>query len=257
MNVKKLLATALVSAVVFTGTAVNAGETLRIGVEGAYPPFSKKEADGSLSGFDIEIAQALCEQMGRECTLVEQEWDGMIPSLMARKFDAIVASLTITEDRKKKISFSSKYYATPTRMIAKEGADFEPTREGMAGKKVGLLRGTTYQCFAEKTYTDSEILLYNTQEDVYADLASGRLDAQISNSLQAIDGFLGTDAGKGFAFTGGDLIDQQCFGEGIGVAVRKNDALADDFSAAIAEIRVNGVYKSINDKYFAIDIFGE
>lgn len=256
MNLKKkLYATVLTAATIFGGAAM--ADTLRVGVEGAYPPFSKKEADGTLSGFDIDIAMALCAELGRECELVEQEWDGMIPALLANKYDAIVASMSITEDRKKKVDFTEKYYFTPTRFIAKEGAEFELTQEGTAGKKIGVLRGTTMQCFVEKHFPDADLKLYNTQEDVYADLVAGRLDMQVNNTLQAIDGFLNTDQGKGFAFLGEDLDDVACLGEGTGIAVRKGDSLGTELSEAIAAIRANGTYKSINDKYFSIDIYGK
>ncbi|WP_122076597.1 transporter substrate-binding domain-containing protein [Pseudophaeobacter sp. EL27] len=256
MTFKKTILASVVGAMtLFAGQSLVA-DTLRIGVEGAYPPFSRKEADGSLSGFDIDMALALCAQLKRECELVEQEWDGMIPALMANKYDAIVASMSITEDRRRKVDFSEKYYFTPTRFIAKEGASFEMTREGTAGLKIGLLRGTTMQCYVEKHFPDADIKLYNTQEDVYADLVAGRLDMQVNNTLQAIDGFLNTDQGQGFAFLGEDLDDVACLGEGTGIAVRKGDPLADELTAAIAAIRTDGTYMTINDKYFSIDIYG-
>ncbi|OSQ49771.1 ABC transporter substrate-binding protein [Marivita geojedonensis] len=256
MKLKKTLIASVVSAVALFGGQAMA-DTLRIGVEGAYAPFSMKEADGTLSGFDIDIANALCAELKRECELVEQEWDGMIPALIANKYDAIVASMSITEDRKKKVDFTEKYYATPTRFIAKEGATFELTREGTKGVKIGLLRGTTMQCYVEKHFPEADIKLYNTQEDVFADLVAGRLDMQINNTLQAIDGFLNTPQGKGFAFLGDDLDDVACLGEGTGIAVRKGDPLAGELSAAIKAIRANGTYQAINDKYFDIDIYGK
>nr|WP_309503635.1 ABC transporter substrate-binding protein [uncultured Roseovarius sp.] len=256
MTLKNIIYAALTGAMALSGSQAFAADTLRIGVEGAYPPFSMKEPDGSLSGFDIDIALALCAQMQRECELVEQEWDGMIPALAARKYDAIVASMSITEDRKKMVSFSEKYYHTPTRFIAKKGSDIEFTAEGTKGVRIGLLRGTTYQCYVEKHLPNAIVSLYANQEDVYADLASGRLDAQISNSIQAVDGFLSTDAGQDFDFIGGDLDDKACLGEGVGIAVRKNDPLAAELSAAIKAIRADGSYKAVNDKYFAFDIYG-
>jgi len=256
MTLKRIVFAAMTGAMAFAGSQVFAADPLRIGVEGAYPPFSMKEADGTLSGFDIEIALALCAQMERECELVEQEWDGMIPALIARKYDAIVASMSITEDRKKKVSFSAKYYNTPTRFIAKKGSDITFTGEGTKGVRIGLLRGTTYQCYVEKHLPDAIVSLYANQEDVYADLANGRLDAQISNSIQAVDGFLNTDAGQDFDFASGDLDDVACLGEGTGIAVRKDDPLAGELSAAIEAIRADGSYKAVNDKYFQFDIYG-
>jgi len=256
MKLKNIICAALTGAMALSSGQLLAADKLRIGVEGAYPPFSMKEADGSLSGFDIEIALALCAQMQRECELVEQEWDGMIPALIARKYDAIVASMSITEDRKKKVSFSEKYYNTPTRFVAAKGADIAFTAEGSKGVRIGLLRGTTYQCYVEKHLPDAVISLYANQEDVYSDLASGRLDAQISNSIQAVDGFLNTEAGENFEFSGGDLDDVDCLGEGVGIAVRKGDSLAEELSVAIKAIREDGSYTAVNEKYFQFDIYG-
>ncbi len=104
-------ALSLIAASVFAiglGSA-QAGEVLRIGVEAAYPPFSSKEPDGTLKGFDIDIALALCEKMGRECELVEQGWDSIIPALLVGKYDAIVASMSITKERLKRVDFTKKY----------------------------------------------------------------------------------------------------------------------------------------------------
>jgi polar amino acid transport system substrate-binding protein/arginine/ornithine transport system substrate-binding protein len=194
--------------------------------------------------------------MNRDCELVEQEWDGMIPALIAQKYDAIVASMSITEDRKKQVDFSAKYYETPSRFVAKEGASFDMAGD-LEGVKIGVLRGTTLQCHVEKVYPQADLRLYNTQEDVFADLVAGRLDMQLNNALQAIDGFLNTDQGTGFAFYGNDVDDPECLGEGTGIAVRKGDALAGQLTEAIAAIRADGTYQAINDKYFAVDIFGK
>lgn len=257
----KRFTTALAAAVlaVAAGTAsVSAGEELRIGVEGAYPPFSWKEADGSLKGFDIDITYALCEKMDRECTLVEQDWDGMIPALLARKYDAIVASMSITEERKKRVDFTAKYYNTPASFVAVEGSGLDVSPAGLAGKAVGVQRGTTHQCFMEKLFPEADLRLYQTQEEVFLDLAAGRLDAQFSDALQADEGFLKLDAGKGFAFVGGPQYDLECHGEGAGVALRKGeDELLQAFNAAILAIREDGTYKSINDKYFDFDVYGD
>ena len=234
-----------------------AQDTLRIGVEGAYPPFSSKEADGTLVGFDIDIARALCAEMQRECELVEQEWDGMIPALLGRRFDAIVASMSITEERRQQIDFSEKYYQTPARLVAATDAGFEGTPEGLAGRRIGVQRGATHQCYAERMFPESEIVLYGTQEEVFRDLVLGRIDVQLSDSLIAQESFLNTDEGATYSFLGGDRVDVDCYGEGVGVAVRQNEEeLRDAISAAIAAIRENGVYAEINGRYFPFDIYG-
>ncbi len=256
MKLKQLLTTLGLALLLAAGGA-QAAEKLRIGVEGAYPPFSWKESDGSLKGFDIEIAEALCKEMKRECELVEQDWDGMIPALLARKFDAIVASMSITPERKKRVDFTDKYYNTPAKFVARKGSDLKISKAGLKGKRIGLQRGTTHQCYMEKMYPDAELVLYASQEEVFQDLAIGRIDANFSDSIAADDGFLKTDAGKDFAFVGGDQHDPECHGEGAGIAVRKQDKeLRKEFNDAIEAIRKNGVYQKINAKYFEFDIFG-
>ena len=236
--------------------ATHAQEPLRIGVEGAYPPFSKKEADGTLTGFDIDIANALCAKLERECQLVEQDWDGMIPALKAGKFDAIVASMSITPERKQQVDFSEKYYNTPARFVAKKGAGLDISPEGLKGKRIGVQRGTIHQCYLDKKFSGAEIVMYGTQEEVFQDLALGRLDAQLSDSIAADGGFLKQDAGKDFEFVGDDQVDE-CFGSGAGIAVRKEDTeLRDNLTAAIKAIREDGTYETINKKYFDFDIYG-
>jgi len=256
MKFKKLTGLAVAGLLALAATGVQA-DALRVGVEGAYPPFSWKEADGTLKGFDIDFAHEVCKRLGRECVLVEQEWDGMIPALLARKFDTIIASMSITEERKKKVDFTVKYYNTPAKLVAKKNPGFEGTAAGLDGKRLGVQRATTHQCSAEKLYPGAELVLYATQDEVWQDLGSGRLDAQLSDSLQAYEGFLVLDVGQGFDFLGDALDDVECQGVGAGFAVRKEDSeLRDALSKAIQDIRADGTYKVMNDKYFAVDIYG-
>ena len=256
MKLKKLFTTLSLLVLVLGMGGVQAAD-LRVGVEGAYPPFSWKESDGTLKGFDIEIAEAICAELKRNCVLVEQDWDGMIPALLAKKYDAIIASMSITEERKKRVNFTGKYYNTPAKFVAKKGSGLDISKAGLKGKRIGLQRGTTHQCFMEKMFPDAELVLYATQEEVFQDLAIGRIDANFSDSIAADDGFLKTDAGKDFEFIGGDQHDEACHGPGAGMAVRKQDKqLREDLNKAIKAIRDNGVYQKINAKYFDFDIFG-
>ena len=255
---KKLIAVAVV-AVMMLGTSVSANEwnKIRIGVEGAYPPFSKVEKDGTLVGFDIDIAMALCEEIGAECVLVPQDWDGIIPALLARKYDAIIASMSITEERKKKVAFSEKYYNTPAKFARKKGSGITISKAGMKGKKVGVQRATTHDNFITAEFGDSvEIKRYGTQDEAYLDAISGRVDLLLADSIAMDDGFLKTDKGKGWEFVGPGYSDPKYFGVGAGIAVRKSDGeLAKLFSLAIKVIRSNGVYHMINGKYFAFDVY--
>jgi len=248
---------ALLIALGVSSAELRAEDVLRIGVEGAYKPFSWKESDGTLKGFDIDMAMALCEKMGRACTLVEQDWDGMIPALLAKKYDAIIASMSITDERKKRVDFSIKYYRTPTKFVAKKGSGLVATPDGLKGKRVGLQRGTIQQCYMEKVFKDTELILYATQEEVYQDLAAGRIDAQISDAVQALGSFLRTATGAEYGFIGDEQFDLECMGEGSGIAVRKGeDDLRAAFNAAIKAIRQDGTYAKINSTYFEFDIYG-
>ena len=242
----------------FTSFSVNAQQRkLKIGVEGAYPPFSELGTDGKIKGFDIDIANALCEQMKAQCTLVQQEFDGMIPSLQAKKLDAIVASMSITDERKQVIEFSDKYYHTPARFVGRKNAALVATVAGMKGKRIGVQRTTIHDRFATDTFKESEIVRYAKQDDVFLDLTSGRLDAALADQIAASQGFLSLPSAKDFAFFGPVYIDPKYFGAGAGIGLRKADtALRDEFNAAIKAIRANGVYKKINDKYFQFDVYG-
>ena len=255
---KKTLAFALL-VLLTSATLVSAQDAkkLKIGVEGAYPPFSQIGTDGKLKGFDIDIANALCEQMKAQCTMVQQEFDGMIPSLQAKKIDAVIASMSITDERKKVVAFSDKYYHTPARFVGKKGNGFTATVAGMKGKRIGVQRTTTHDRFATETFKESEIVRYAKQDDVFLDLTSGRLDAVLVDQVAASQGFLLLPTSKDFAFFGPVYIEPKYFGAGAGIGMRKTDtALHDEFNAAIKAIRANGVYKKINAKYFDFDIYG-
>lgn len=257
---KKLFAVALLSLLTsaFATMAVHAqeGKKIKIGVEGAYPPFSSIGTDGKLKGFDIDIANALCEQMKAQCTLIQQEFDGMIPSLQTRKIDAVVASMSITEERQKVVDFTDKYYHTPARFVAKKGSALNITAAGLKGKRVGVQRTTTHDRFATDQFKESEIVRYAKQDDVFLDLTAGRLDGALVDMMAASEGFIKAPVGKDFAFIGPTFIDAKYFGVGAGIAVRKGDtALKNDLNAAIKAIRANGTYKKVQDKYFDFDIY--
>jgi arginine/ornithine transport system substrate-binding protein len=254
--------TAILCAAALAAAASAAGakdwSKVRIGVEGAYPPFSSVTSDGKLVGFDVDIANALCAQMKVECTLVQQDWDGIIPALLARKYDAIIASMSITEERKQKVDFTNKYYQTPAKFARRKGSGIEITKAGLKGKTVGVQRATTHDNFITAEFGDAEIKRYASQDEAYLDAAAGRLDLLLADSVAMKDGFLATDKGKDWEFVGPGYTDVKYFGEGAGIAVRKTDKdLVKMFNDAIEAIRANGTYKKINDKYFKIDVYGK
>ncbi|WP_265518738.1 ABC transporter substrate-binding protein [Nitratireductor luteus] len=231
---------------------------LKIGTEGAYPPFNNLNAAGELEGFDIDIAKALCEEMNAECEFVTQDWDGIIPALQAGKFDAIIASMSITEERKEQVDFTEKYYNTPPALVVPKDSDIAAaTAEEMAGKVIGAQAATTHAQFAEATFPDSEVKAYPTAEEYKLDMANGRLDAVIDDII-VLEEWLGTPDGECCKVLDTLTPVEEIYGEGIGIAVRKGeDELREKLNAAITAIRENGTYKEINDKYFSFDAYGE
>jgi len=229
---------------------------LRVGVEGNYPPFSKMGADGKLSGFDIDIALAVCRQIKAECTLVQQEWDGMMPALRAKKFDMIVASMTISEERKKAADFSDPYYDVPSRWVAKTGTFKDHSPASFKGKKIIVLRNSPRAKHVADHYKDSEVLLVAKETDVYLELAAGRGDIGFGSSVVSNEAFLKKPEGKGFAQVGSTVRLEEG-GGGVGIAFRKGeDALRLKVNAALKAIRADGSYKKLADQYFDFDVSG-
>ena len=249
---KLIILSLLVLFSVVSSVSANDWDKIRIGVEGAYPPFSSVDKDGTLKGFDIDIAWALCKEIGAECVLVPQDWDGIIPALLARKYDAIIASMSITPERQKKVAFSDKYYNSPAKFARKKGSGITISKAGLKGKTVGVQRATTHDSFITAEYGESvNIKRYGTQDEAYLDAIAGRVDLLLADSIAMDDGFLKTDKGKGWEFVGPGFSEEKYFGVGAGIAVRKGDReLAKLFSLAIKVIRSNGVYHMINGRYF-------
>ncbi len=250
---KAMLATVLLGTL-----GVAQAETLRFGMDGNYPPFTKQGVDGKLQGFDVDIAQALCRTLKVTCEIVPQDWDGLIPALNAGRYDAILSSMSITEERKKAVDFTSKYYHVPARMIARVG-----TKVGAAdfnGKRLGVLRASTQEKYARDVWGKhgANIVVYGKAPEAFIDLRSGRVDGVFVTSEVGDQDFIQTPSGKGFAFVGPAITDARYFGAGAGIAVKKgNTAMVTRLNGAIAQIRKDGTYQKIQQQYFSADIFGD
>jgi len=254
---KKLLLSAVIASLMVTGVQAKQWKEVRVAIEGAYPPFSSVDEKGELQGFDVDITKALCEDMQVKCTLVKQDWDGMIPGLLARKFDAIISTMDITEERKKRIDFSEKYQHVPAHFAAKKGATLELTDAFLKGKNIGVQRATSMDTYVTDNFPSASIKRYGTSEEAYLDLKSGRVDYVLADTASLIDGLVKKNPGE-YELIGPGLTQTKWFGEGAGVALRKGDGdLKAMFNKAIKDIRANGKYKAINDKYFDFDVYGE
>jgi len=252
---KKTLVLGVIAASLFSIGAQ--AETLRFGMDMNYPPFSKQGADGKPQGFDVDMANALCAAMKVTCQIVPQDWDGLIPALNANKFDAIISSMQITPERQKAVDFTNKYYNIASRIITKTGTKVD--QNTFKGKKIGVLRASTQEKFAKDFWgkDGATVVAYNKAPESFLDLKAGRLDAVFVDGAVGDQEFLKTANGKGYAFVGPNYSDPKYFGLGAGIAVKKgNKALAERLNKAIAEIRKNGSYKKVQDKYFSFDVYG-
>ncbi|AXE34713.1 ABC transporter substrate-binding protein [Chromobacterium phragmitis] len=232
---------------------------VRFGVDASYAPFEYKAPNGQVVGFDVDLGNEICKRLKAKCVWVENDFDGMIPALKAKKFDGVLSSMSMTEARMKEIAFSAKLFNTPTRMVAKAGSGLMPTPASLKGKRVGVEQGTIQEAYAKKHWAPAgvEVVPYQNQTLVLADLAAGRLDASLQDAVQADIGFLKKPEGKGFAFAGKDLVDPQTLGEGAGIGMRKEDKdLKAAIDKAIADMLKDGTYKKLEKKYFSFDVYG-
>ena len=248
-NYKKFLLAAAVS-MAFSATAM--AETLKMGIEAAYPPFNNKDASGNVVGFDKDIGDALCAKMKVEkCEVYVSDWDGIIPALNAKKYDFIVSSLSITDERKQAVDFTDPYYSNKQQFIAPKKVDFKTDLASLKGKALGTQRSTQAATWLDDNLgTDATISLYDTQENAYLDLTSGRLDGILADKYVNYE-WLKSDAGRAYEFKG-DPVEES---DKIGIAVRKNDPIREKLNAALKEIVADGTYKKINDKYFPFSIY--
>ncbi len=233
---------------------------IKFGVDATYPPFESLSPSGAFQGFDIDLGKAICAELKVKCVFVSQSFDGIIPALEARKFDAILSSMTVTPERAQQINFSSEMYNEPTSLVTKKDSGLIPTAASLKGKTVGVEAGTIQESYA-KTYWQPNgvnVISYPGQDQVYADLLSGRLDASLQDSVEADYGFLKTDKGAGYTFGGNVTYDpQDVLGSYIAIGIRKDEPkLLKKIDAAIATIIANGTYKKIESQYFNFDVYG-
>ena len=244
-------------AVMASGAMAKEWKTVRIGVDASYPPFESVAPSGQMVGFDVDLTRALCAKMNVKCVWIAQDLDGIIPALKGKKFDIIVSSLTVTDKRREQIDFSDRLFDAPARMIAKKGSPLLPTVESLKGKHVGVEQGSTQEAYA-KAYWEPKgvtIVPYQNQDQVYADLATGRLDAALQDELQADAGFLKTPRGKDFAWAGPEVKDPKTLGEGTAIGVRKEDGeLKAKLNKALAEVHQDGTFTKLEKQYFDVDI---
>ena len=269
MKAKQILvkvAGAFVLAAISTAFTVTAyAETVRIGMECTYAPFNYRTADGVLTGYDVDVAKGVTDIIGADVKFVCQKWDGMIPALLANKFDLIVASMSITEKRRKKIDFSGPYRISVGRLVGKKNGNFNlfnadgsVNASGFKGVKVGLERATTYENWFNAKVPDAEILLYDNNESMYLDLQNGRTDVIMTNPMKAHLKFLSKEDGAGYEFVSPAIDEVEYFGVGVGIGLRKgNDELLGRINVALKQLTEDGSLEKYALKIFPFAIHPE
>lgn len=243
------------------GSASAATQSLKVGTSCDYPPYNYRDASGALVGFDIDIAKAVGERIDADLEFVCQAWDGMIPALLAGKFDLIVASMSITPERSKSIDFSIPYRASTGRFVSRKGntvepftADGKPDPGALKGKVVGIGRATTYDPYLAAEFPGVEVVRYDTFESSMLDLESGRVDLVMAGPI-ALEGYMAKQPDKNFVFVGDEVENADYFGPGVGIGIRKDDnQLKKSVDAALEAIFKDGTFKAINQKYWSFTV---
>lgn len=256
MKISRKLALAAAAAItLISGSAMAEGEKLVIGTDSTYPPFEYVDTAGNFLGFDMDLGRALCAEMKADCTIVSNDWDGIIPALQAKKFDMILSSMSITPERLEQVDFTDKIYNTPPAIAVAKDSGIE-SLDDLAGKTIGAQTSTTHSNYAEAHLKDSELKLYPTSEEYKLDIESGRVDAVIDDVV-VLDDWLKSDDGACCKLLTTLPTDVEINGPGVGIAVRKGDPLREKLNAAIAAVRASGEYDTIAKKYFDFDPYGE
>ncbi|WP_297774586.1 transporter substrate-binding domain-containing protein [uncultured Roseovarius sp.] len=253
MTLKSILTAAALAAF---GTGLAAQE-VKIGIAAEpYPPFASLDSSGTWVGWEIEVIDAVCAAAELDCVLSPVAWDGIIPSLTGGQIDAIMASMSITEERQKTIDFSDPYYNTPAVIVADKALDMDASPESLEGKILGVQASTIHQAYAQKYFTDAaEIRVYQTQDEANQDLFAGRIDATQADSIAMAD-FVATDTGACCEIKGSVADDPAILGKGVGAGVRQgDDDLREALNAGIAAILADGTHDAITARYFKASIY--
>ncbi|MFC0180752.1 lysine/arginine/ornithine ABC transporter substrate-binding protein [Thorsellia kenyensis] len=259
---KNVLKNIVCSSVVFfsLGSVAQMPTSITIATDPTYAPFSYKTSDNKFAGFDVDLGNEICKRVGIECKWIESDFDALIPSLQAKKSDAVISSLSVTEQRLKEIDFSEKLYAANSRLVAEKGSDILPTIASLKGKTVGVLQGSTQEAYASDVWKPEgiEVISYQNQDLVYDDIIAGRLDAIFQDEAAASFGFLKLDMGSSFEFAGPAVADIKYFGVGTAMGLRKGqDELKLAVNKAISDMVADGTYDKLASQYFDFDVYGK
>lgn len=235
--------------------AIAANERVRIILNIPYEPFEFRDGNGELAGFDVELSKALCTQAQLSCSWSEQSWESLLPSLMTRKADAIMSGMTISDERRQQVLFSDPYLIQPSGWFAAVSYPLnEVTPDGLKGQRIGVLRGSSQDRYATDLYgQQNEVRRYASADDAVNDIMASRLDITFFDYPTGQSSLLEASPGR-FKLVGDKIQDEHYFNDGFGIAFRKRDqTLAERFNQALVELKKNGTYQSLVEKYFSED----
>lgn len=240
---KKLLLATLLAGMTFGAAAA---DSIRFASSATYPPFEFMDANNQIAGFDIDLAKAMCDQMKAECTFTNQAFDSLIPALKFRRYDAVISGMDITPERSKQVAFSQPYYANSAIVIAQKGKF--ATFADLKGKRIGMENGTTHQKYLNEKHPEIKTVSYDSYQNAIIDLKNGRIDGVFGDTAVVNEWLKNSPE---LATVGEKITDPTYFGIGLGIAVRPdNTALLAKLNQALSDVKANGTYKTISDKWF-------
>ena len=249
--VKKMFAVTLASgALLFGSSLAVAQESIRFGTEATYPPFEFIDENNEITGFDIDLAKAVCKEIKAECSFNNQPFDSLIPSLRYRRFDAVIAGMDITPERLKQVDFSQPYFENSASFVAGKKQGFD-SAESLKGKVVGVQNGSTFQTYMVDKFEKDGVTIrpYETVQNAFLDMTNGRVDAVFADTAVAND-WLAERGENQYAQVGDAVKDAEYFGVGYGIAVRKDDPLKGRLDTALETLKKDGTWQAIYDTYF-------
>jgi polar amino acid transport system substrate-binding protein len=242
-HMKKLILAAATALVL--GTAAQAQETVRIATEGAYAPWNYVNEAGELAGYEIDLGNAICEKAGLTCEFVSNDWDSIIPNLLAGNYDLIMAGMSITEERMETIDFTQDYFPPdPSKFVAMAGSGIDPTN--LEGKRVGVQGGTIQAAYAEENLgSNNTVVSFTTADQAMADLAGGNLDTIIADGAY-LEPVVAASGGA-IEFVGEDVM----IGNGVGAGIRKDETeLKTKIDDALTALKADGTVDKLIAQYF-------
>ncbi|PSW21298.1 arginine ABC transporter substrate-binding protein [Photobacterium sanctipauli] len=240
---KKIL---LASIIGLAATQAMAQEEIKFAMEATYAPFEYIDENNEIQGFDVDLANALCDVMEAKCTFHNQPFDSLIPALKFRRYDAAISGMDITEQRLQAVNFTDAYYDNSAAFVSVK--DKVESQEALEGKRVGVQNGSTHQSYLTEQMDGVTAVPYASYQDAFIDMQNGRIDSVFGDTAVVAEWFKKND---NLAYVGEQVTNAKYFGNGFGIAVNKdNQELVDKLNTALKTVKANGQYQAIFDKYF-------